>query len=270
MKRTLPAIVAATILTLAGFLPAFGAPPMMPTREDPFIKEVNALPAEDQVSRVMAKLKQMNRGFAATETHQVEDGKVTAFSLSVASGLAQITPVHALVNLRKFECAGSATAWATLDLKPLHGLPLCELRLGHVMINDLRPLNGLPLQILTLEACRVPDLMPLKGMRLKRLNLWSTPVTSLAPLSETPLEWLNCSNTKVHDLTPLKGAPLAELYCDNADVSDLAALEGMPLRVLRCDVKAAKHSSKVLQSIKTLEKINNMPAEDFLKTVKSR
>lgn len=269
MKRISFAAFAA-ILALGGLLPAFSAQPALPAREDPFIKEVNSLPAEDQVPRVMAKLKQMNRGFTASENHSVEGGKVIEFSLSAASGLAEFSAVRALVNLRKFECAGNATVWAALDLKPLRGMPLVELKLGHVMINDLRPLNGMPLQILTLDACRVPDLMPLKGMRLKRLNLWATPVTSLAPLSEMPLEWLNCSNTKVHDLTPLKGAPLAELYCDNSDVNDLAALEGMPLRTLRCDVKAAKHSAKVLQSIKTLEKINNMSAEDFLKTVKNR
>ena len=268
MKRISFAAFAA-ILALGGPLSAFGAQPALPAREDLFIKEVNALPAEDQVPRVMAKLKQMNRGFAASEKHSVEGGKVTEFSLSVASGLVQLSPIRALVNLRKFECIGSATVSAMIDLKPLNGLPLVELKLRHVTINDLRPLTGMPLQVLGLDACRVPDLMPLKGMRLQRLSLWSSPVTSLAPLSETPLEWLNCSSTKVHDLTPLKGAPLAALYCDNADVSDLAPLEGMPLRVLRCDVKAAKHSAKVLQSIKTLEKINNMPAEDFLKTVKS-
>jgi hypothetical protein len=219
----------------------------------------------------MAKMKQMNRGFMATETHEIESEKVTAFSLKMASSLSDLSAFRALVNVRKLECAGNATEFSAVDLRPLRGLPLVELKLGHLMINDLKPLSGMPLQVLTLDVCRGSfDLSPLKGMKLKRVTLWSVPVSSLAPLAGMPVEWLNCSLTKVRDLSPLKGAPLAELYCDNADVNDLSVLEGMPLRVLRCDVKAAKRSAKILQSIPTLEKINNMPAADFLKTVKSR
>lgn len=271
MNRISLAVFVAAAFVLCGAVTASGAPPALPTREDPFIKEVAALPAEGQVQRVMAKMKQMNRGFMATETHVIEDEKVTAFSLKMASTLSDISAFRALVNVRKLECAGKATEFSAVDLRPLRGLPLLELRLTNLTLNDLRPLIGMPLQVLTLDLCRGSfDLSPLKGMQLKRVTLWSVPVSSLAPLAGMRIEWLNCSLSKVRDLSPLKGAPLTELYCDNADVNDLSVLEGMPLRVLRCDLKAAKRNAKVLQSIATLEKINNIPAPEFLKTVKGR
>ncbi|MCX6907396.1 MAG: hypothetical protein NTY01_05075 [Verrucomicrobia bacterium] len=262
--------IAAASLLLPGTFSIFAAQPALPTHQDPFSKEVAALPAEGQVERVMAKLKQMNRGFVASETHKVENEKVTEFSLHTTSPLKEISALRALVNLQKLECIIGTPDIATLDLRPLHAMSLTELKLRHITVNDLRPLSAMPLVILNLDACRIPDLSPLKGIRLKRLSLWSTSIPDLAPLAGMPLEWLNCSKTKVRDLSPLKGAPLKVLCCDDTDVSNLSALEGMPLQILRCDVKAAKRNAKTLQSISTLEKINDIPAAEFLKTVKNR
>ena len=236
--------------------------------DDAFIRFVAVLPPEKQVARVMAKLNSLNRGFAGDETHAIEDGKVARFSITVTAGLSDISPLQALVSLRSFECIVAAEECPLVDLRPLHGLSLVELRLRHVTINDLKPLGGMPLEILNLDSCRITELSSVKGMQLKQLSLWNSTVSSLAPVAGMPLEWLNCSGTKVRDLSPLKGTRLTQLFCDSTDVRDLSPLQDAPLRVLRCDLEAAKQSAKALQSIKTLEHINGMPAADFWKSPK--
>jgi len=237
--------------------------------DDAFIRFVAVLPPEKQVARVMDKLKSLNRGFAGDETHVIENGKVTQFSITATAGLSDLSPLQALANLRNFECIDTAEERPLVDLRPLHSLPLVELKLRHVTVNDLQPLGGMPLAILNLDSCRIPDISSLKGMQLKRLSLWASTVSSLAPVAGMPLEWLNCSETKVRDLSPLKGMRLTQLFCNSADVGDLSPLQNAPLRVLRCDLKAAKQSEKALQSIKTLENINGMPAAEFWKSPKS-
>ncbi|MCX6900488.1 MAG: protein kinase [Verrucomicrobia bacterium] len=236
--------------------------------DDAFIRFVAVLPPEKQVARVMDKLRSLNRGFAGDETHVIENGKVTQFSITATAGLSDLSPLQALASLRNFECIDTTVERPLVDLRPLHSLPLIELKLRHLTVNDLQPLGGMPLEILNLDSCRIPDISSLKGMQLKRLSLWASTVSSLAPVARMPLEWLNCSETKVRDLSPLKGMRLTQLFCNSADVGDLSPLQNVPLRVLRCDLKAAKQSEKALQSIKTLENINGMPAAEFWKSPK--
>jgi len=53
-----------------------------PALDDAFIKEVAALPAEQQVARVVARLKELNPGYDGQEEHKIENGKVTELSFS--------------------------------------------------------------------------------------------------------------------------------------------------------------------------------------------
>ncbi len=237
--------------------------------DNAFVKEIAALPPEQQVARVMAKLKQLNPVFEGTSTHASEDGKITEFSITATRGLGTLSPLRALSSLRNLRYIANDLDLPLVDLRALRDLPLVELSLRRVTVADLSPLKGVPLKILNLDSCTLSDLSPLKGMQLKRLSLWSSSkITNLAPLAGMPLEWLNCANTKIHDLTPLKGTSLASFFCDSTYVKDLTPLQGLPLRVLRCDLKIVTRNAKVLQSITTLTTINNMPAAEFLKNPK--
>jgi serine/threonine protein kinase len=228
-----------------------------------------SLPPEQQFARVIARLRQLNPGFAGDATHAIENGKVTGLSLTVTSGLSDLSPLLAVVSLRNFECIVNAEECLLLDLRPLRGLLLVELTLRHVTVTDLSPLGGMPLEVLCLDSCSIPDLSAVKGMHLKRLSLWSSTVSDLAPLAGMPLEWLNCTGTKVRDFSPLRGARLVQLFCDNTSISDLSPLRDMPLRILRCNLETAKQNATVLQSIPTLENINGVPAAEFWKNPKA-
>jgi Leucine-rich repeat (LRR) protein len=237
--------------------------------DDAFIRFVSVLPPEKQTARVMAKLNELNPGFDGSETHDVEDGKVSRLSLTVTAGLRDLSSLAALAGLRSLECAVTSAECPAVDLRPLRSLPLADLKLKHVAVNDLKPLAGMPLETLNLDNCRLAELAPLQGLRLKRLSLWASTVSNLAPLAGMPLEWLNCSETKIEDVSPLKDTRLAHLFCNGTRVSDLSPLQNLPLRVLRCDLAAARQSAKALQSIQTIEQINGVPAADFWKNPKA-
>ncbi|MCX6908048.1 MAG: protein kinase, partial [Verrucomicrobia bacterium] len=115
--------------------------------DDAFIRFVAVLPPEKQVARVMDKLNSLNRGFAGDETHAIEGGKVTQFSMTVTAGLSDLSPLRALASLRNFECVVTAAERPLVDLRPLHSLPLVELKLRHVTVNDIKPLATMPLAI---------------------------------------------------------------------------------------------------------------------------
>lgn len=238
--------------------------------DDGFVREVSALPPDEQLARVMAKIKQLNPGIPCEETHSVEDGAVAEFSLIVTGGEhTDISPLRAFVRLRHFTCINhhrSPGSRPLLDLNPLRGLALTKINVRRMTIDDLRPLRGMPLVELDFAGSRVVDFSGIQGLQLKRVTLASN-TSSLAPLAGMPIEWLRCDGTPVRDLSPLKGMPLTWLLCNDSQVSDLSALQETPLRILRCDAKVAKQNAKVLQSIKTLQKINDLPPAKFLASV---
>ncbi|MCX6901105.1 MAG: SUMF1/EgtB/PvdO family nonheme iron enzyme [Verrucomicrobia bacterium] len=213
----------------ADFWKEVGAP------EDPWFKQVAAMPAEQQLAAVMAKLKELNPGFDGKETHKIErtvtgataDSALrtpqSAFSITELSfstvAVTNIVPVRALTALKKL----TLLPWAAGGARPPGAL------------SDLSPLQGLPLTFLACGNTRVADLTPLKGMPLTILSVDNTPVSDLSPLAGMPLTVLWCNSTKVTDLSPLAGAPLTEL---------------------RCDVKP--EHAPLLASIPTLRKINDI------------
>jgi len=266
---------------------------------DAFIREVAALPAEQQVARVVAKLKELNPGFDGAESlkrHKIEDGIVSEI-IFCSSGVTNIAPVRALAKLNGLSCAGpypKGERSPLEDLSPLRGLPLKWLNCLHSRVFDLSPLRGMPLETLRFYSTPVEDLTPLRDMPLKILECFATRISDLAPLSTTRLlEELRADNNPavrdlsplrglrlkavcighslVSDLSPLAGMPLKELAVGGTQVSDLSPLAGMPLERIICDPAVASRAEnrKVLNSISTLQTINKLPAAEFWKKVEA-
>ncbi|MCX6911144.1 MAG: hypothetical protein NTY01_24315, partial [Verrucomicrobia bacterium] len=220
--------------------PVPAASPELPS--DPFAVAVAAMPAEQQVAAVIAKLRERNPRFDGREQHRVVGGVVTELNVSVAA-VTDITPVRALAKLQRL----TLTPWtgqargALADLSPLKGLQLIGLGCHNTQVADLSPLRDMPLTALTCDNTAVRDLSPLKDMKLTVFS---------------------CSFTAVNDLAPLDGMPLAILWCNDTKVTDLSPLQRMPLKELRCDF-VKERDALILDRIATLERINNMPAASF-------
>lgn len=213
--------------------------------DDAWLKQVAALPAEKQVEAVATKLKELNPGFDGKVNHIIENGVVTELRF-VTKNVTDISPVGAMVGLKRLNCAGSVD--------------------GKGKLSDLSPLKDMKLTVLICSGTDVSDLSPLKAMRLAGLSCNNTKVSDLSPLKDVKITWLNCAATNVSDLSPLKYMKLTFLDCKNTKVSDLSPLKGMPLKELWCDFKPAR-DCKILLSIKTLETINDKPVKEFWKGV---
>ncbi|MGH7222302.1 MAG: hypothetical protein ACRELF_03675, partial [Gemmataceae bacterium] len=181
------------------------------------------------------------------------------------TGVTDLTPLKGmpLESLMMWGFSGS-------DLTPLKGMPLKWLNCGgRGQKLDLTPLAGLPLEFLCVNLTQVSDLTPLKDVPLTTLLCSNTPVSDLTPLRGMPLKLLQVFNTKVSDLSPLKRMPLEELECQGSGVTDLSPLKDLPLTRIQCDVQPER-DAKILRAIKTLQKINGKPAEEFWKSVEQK
>jgi Leucine-rich repeat (LRR) protein/tRNA A-37 threonylcarbamoyl transferase component Bud32 len=253
---------------------------------DGWCQEVSALPAEDQVKAVAARLKERNPGFHAELKPTIAGGAVTQLEVA-ADELTDLAPVRALGQLKGLTCPGTPPGRAKLaDLAPLHGMGLTSLTCPHTRVADLSPLRGMPLAVLHIDGTLVADLSPLRdvphlvslsynltsvadlsplsGLGLTRLLCQGTQVQDLSPLKGMPLTGLACGRTPVKDLSPLKGMKLSSLGIAGTAVTDRSPLEGMPLVAIWCDVKGEDELA-FLRSIKTLRQINGRPAAEVLK-----
>jgi hypothetical protein len=237
-----------------------------PVSEEAWRKQVEALPAEKQVEEVVARLKERNPGFDGKVGHIIRDDRVILMDFCVGC-VTDIAPLRALTDLEILGCRGDSGVKGRLaDLTPLAGMKLRELTLYYTRVADLTPLRGMPLEYLNCGLTRVADLSPVKGMPLHTLCFHDTSVVDLALLKDLPpLTNVNCANTRVSDLTPLRGLKLTVLNVRNTKVKDLTPLQGMPLKEFDCDFKPERDAT-ILRSIKTLEKINGLPAAEFWKT----
>jgi hypothetical protein len=272
--------------------PANPSPPALPPAPAASWPEtVAALPADEQVKAVVARLQELNPGFDGLAVPSVTgDGVVWKLELR-ADELTDISPVRALAGLKGLECrsekSGKLADLSPLkglllrgldcrntqvaDLSPLQGMLLDNLALSGTHVSDLTPLTGMPLTSLQLGNTPVEDLTPLKGMPLKMLYVDRTRVKDLSPVAGAPLEHLVVADTSVADLSPLSGMPLKTLSCRNTAVRDLSPLRGMPLESLICarsrvlDRDVVRQNVDVLRSLKSLTTVNRQPAEEFLK-----
>ena len=210
---------------------------------DAWVKDVQAMPAGQQVEAVSRKLMELNPGFDGTLRNQfgvdspvVTDGIVKMISFTT-DHVTDISPVRALVGLDFLACRGSALERGALrDISPLRGMQMTQFDCSYnPRLPDLSPLEGMPLTYLNITGTQVPDLSQLEGMALENLWIGNTDVTDLSPLKRMPLKSLLMWGTKVADLSPLNGMKLSSLNIASVPIVDLAPLKGMPLNHLTCN-----------------------------------
>ena len=282
VKRTAPPPASAGTADAGSSTPV-PEKPVAPAKDEAFLKSVAALPAEAQARRVIEKLKELNRDFdPESATYVVRDGVVVEFMLSIAA-VKDLSPVRALSSLERVRLGLSGQAGVLDSLEALRGMSLTWLECHNSPIRDLAPLRGMPLKWLVCQGSHVSDFSPLKdspvealginntgitslaslgGLRLKFLNCGANPISDLSPLAGMPLTDLNCSRSNVRDLTPVAGMALTRLICSRTSIEDLTTLREMPLKELDCDFRRER-DEQILRAIPTLEKINNLPAEEF-------
>ncbi|MFA6562726.1 MAG: protein kinase [Verrucomicrobiia bacterium] len=244
--KSVAQVAQATSQPASSPVPAPATPAAQPSAPQPadeaFVKSVSAMPPEQQVQAVIAKLKELNPAFDGKETHKIESGAVTTLSFSTV-GVTDISPVKALRWLR------------TLNITP----PMLNQKGS---LENLAPLAGMQLTWLWCHNNPITDLSPLKGMPLTTLSLGGTQVTDLSPLAGMKLQVLSFNDTVVSELGPLEGMPLTVLWCNNTKVADLSPVKATPLREIKCDF-VAERDAAVLRGIRTLAKINDLPVGTF-------
>lgn len=191
-----------------------------------WMKDVQALPAEQQVQAVIKKLQELNPGFDGKVTGifgqpvpEIDKGVVTTLEFRTEN-VRDISPVRALAGLRKLACPALSGIGKIDDLSPLTGMKLSTLIVPQNQIHDLTPLTGMPLEFLWFFSNPVKDLSPLRNMPLTQLHLAVTEVADISPLEGMKLDTLYLVKTKVKDISTLKGMPLRTLNLEGTQVTD--------------------------------------------------
>ncbi len=195
--------------------------PKNPRRYDleAFIKEVSALPAEEQVSAVLKKMKEVNPGFREFGPTTIVENAVVKLVINTYE-VEDIAPIRAFEKLVELYANGPSGS-KLIDISPLAGLKLTVLDIGY------NP--GLS------------DISIVRGMPLKNFRCYLTAVETLAPLEGCPLQDIECSHSKVTSLKTLKGMKLKTLGCSNCKneagqtITDLSPLQGMMLTMFHGD-----------------------------------
>jgi serine/threonine protein kinase len=229
----------------------------------PWVSDVAALPAESQVGAVKEKLVELNPGFDGKIAYQISDGVVQELTFS-SDNVTDISPVCALPGLRNLNCSGALVtgSGALRDLSPLKGMNLKVLNIQATQVTDLMPLTGMTLSHLRCTYAKISDLSPLKGQPLTDLQIENTSVRDLSPLEGMPLSSLQIDGTHVSNLSPLRNMKLLVLGLHGTLVTDLSPLTEISVRHLHLDF-AADWDANLLRSIRTLETINEKPANEF-------
>jgi serine/threonine protein kinase/tetratricopeptide (TPR) repeat protein len=124
-----------------------------PREADEFERDIAALPAEEQIKAVRARLKELNPGFDGSVAPSINMGVVTQFNF-LTDHVTDISPVRALTGLQQAAFGGSAPDKNKLrDLSSLRGMKLKQLsteiepqRNAFVLrsIKTLEEINGRP------------------------------------------------------------------------------------------------------------------------------
>jgi serine/threonine protein kinase/formylglycine-generating enzyme required for sulfatase activity len=188
---------------------------------DADVQRIAALPASEQVEEVRKELVRRNPGFDGKVEHKIEDGVVIILQFCT-DDITDISPVRALKGLRLLECASSDVGTGKLvDLSPLRGIPIVELRLWFNQVVDLSPLRDSPLRILDITGNPVTDIAPVKTLKIEWLNVRGMPLTDLTLLKEMPLKELHVDLQTQQDieivraiktLETINGKPAAEFW----------------------------------------------------------
>ena len=249
-----------------------------------WMKEVDRMPADEQLQAVSKKLRELNKGFDGKicgmfggGSALVENGVVREIGF-VTDNVSDISPVLALRGLRNLGCMGRIEGNLS-DLRPLKGMQLVSLNIQGNKIEDLAPLTGMRLDNLhcfgnpcTSYGKPIKSLSALKGMPLTNLSLSSLGDGDLSPLEGMPLISLVVAGMEIKDISILKGMPLQFLAiasCQITPDSDFSVLKDMPLKQLSIDFEPER-DTELLRSIKTLETINGKPVAEFWKEVEEQ
>lgn len=98
---------------------------------DADVERIVALPADQQIEVVSAKLKDLNPGFDGVVTHKIEDATVTELRVNVDK-LTDVSPIRIFNRLRVLVCSGTNVDWKygagqLADLSSLKGMNLTAL-----------------------------------------------------------------------------------------------------------------------------------------------
>ena len=176
-----------------------------------------------------------------------------------ASGIADLSPLRKIVNLRHLVLTGSSAS----DFSPLSNLlsldyldlsrssvkginflsKLVKLRFlncGENKISDIKPLSGLVnLEYLILRKCPIVDISPLLGLfRLTHLFLEHTNIVDITPLSNhVKLKLIDLSSTQITDISPLGSLGNLEevLLADCCDLVSLSPIKNLN-NIVRLDL----------------------------------
>lgn len=163
---------------------------------------------------------------------RAQDGIEGSGVLIMSEDAVDLLPLakHPEVKSLRIESTGSQRI--PLDIKPLAGTGVLELRLkGHV-IKDMAALTGLPLKRLAIPRTMAVGFAALEGLPLVELDLSGTAIRDLNPLRGMRLEVLNIDDTKIASLMVLSGMPLRELSACGAPIRDIGVLKSLPLESL--------------------------------------
>ena len=202
--------------------------------DERWLARITELPADEQVTQVVAKLQELNPGFDGEVVSNHEDGYVTRIDMRT-DNVTNISPLSAFKKLQHVNLSGTFN-WKhngrLADISPLKGLPITEIDLHSTLVEDLSPLEGAPLTVLVLDSTGVTDLTPIRHTKLIVLDIHNTGIADLTPIKGMPITNLHMANTQVKDLSPLVGMPINDLRCQYCRFSDMSPLQGMPLHTL--------------------------------------
>ena len=230
---------------------------------------VSKLSPEEQVTEFTAEMKRRNPEWDGVVTPTIRNTTVISITFD-SLRVRDLSPLIVFGSLEELHAMSSQISGELSDLSPLSQLKW--LWLVHVggceRIEDLSPLRNHTLKSLVIQNSNVSDLSSLVDQQLLVFDAMNCrQIKDLSPLAGAPLsDYLGLLHSGVTDLTPIQNSRIGMLSY-NADrlESNWETIKNWPLRDIQCfDAIPAETLSK-LQEIKTLEKIDNLPLEEYLK-----
>lgn len=246
--------------------------PEIKSMDPKWIAHVTELPAEEQITEVIAKLKELNPEFDGNVVTDQKDGQVILWDMRTDE-VTNISPLAALKYLRSVNLSGTCT-WKhngiLVDISPLEGMPIEGLEVTSTKVEDLSPLRNAPLTFLRVDNTNVTDLSPIRNAKLTRLYIHNTMISDLTPLQGMPITYLHMANTQVKELSALSGMPLEDLRCQYCGLKDIEVLRGMPLHTLEIHGNPITDLSPLANSPMQYLNIYKVPIADWsaLKTMR--
>ena len=169
----------------------------------------------------------------------LESEQVTTYEGTNGAGIViaadSVLDLGPLANLRGIKGLRLETDSAhkiPVDVRPLAGTDIVELKLQGFMIKDPSYLRYLHLRSLAIPGATAGSIGALEGLQLVELDLSGAAIRELSVLRGMKLEVLNLDDTKVISLMVLAGMPLRDLSLRNTPIRDVSVLRTLPLQSL--------------------------------------